>query len=115
MLRKRSGRLKKLKLEQYEIENRELDHDYPIAYYYLGITGEAGEVSEIFKKAVRSRGVNAELNMTEREQLIYELGDVLWYVTALGRKYGWTLGEIAIKNVDKLCEREEIRATGRRG
>lgn len=96
------------KFDHYEFENSRLDKGYCLAYYFLGITGEAGEVSEIFKKAVRRGGPNVELSMDEREKLIYELGDVLWYVTAIARKYGWNLQDIAEKNIKKLDYREEM-------
>lgn len=65
----------------------------------LGISGEAGEVTDCIKKVVFH---HHELN---REELAYELGDVLWYVTYLSQCLGYSLEEIAQLNIEKLQKR----------
>jgi|VirMetMinimDraft_7_1064189.scaffolds.fasta_scaffold112885_2 NTP pyrophosphatase (non-canonical NTP hydrolase) len=39
------------------------------------------------------------------ENLKEELGDVLWYVTAMAHKQGWTLSDIMANNYHKLERR----------
>jgi NTP pyrophosphatase (non-canonical NTP hydrolase) len=65
----------------------------------LGLAGEAGEVADIIKKSVFHRH---DLN---REALIKELGDVLWYVAALCSKLGVSLDEVMQLNIAKLKAR----------
>ncbi len=65
----------------------------------LGLAGETGEVIELVKKW---KYHGAELN---RERLLEELGDVLWYLTLLANSFGFTLEEIAARNLEKLEER----------
>ena len=66
----------------------------------LGLVGEAGEVAEKIKKCIRD---NHEPNRTE---LVKELGDVLFYVTALANFIGSDLETVAKQNVTKLQDRK---------
>jgi NTP pyrophosphatase (non-canonical NTP hydrolase) len=64
-----------------------------------GLAGEAGEVSDLIKKGIfHQHGL-------DREKLIKELGDVLWYVAALATKLDASLGDIMQANIDKLKAR----------
>lgn len=65
----------------------------------IGLAGEAGEVADTVKKAVFHRhGVN-------RDELIKELGDVLWYVAALCTKLDVPMSEVMERNIAKLRQR----------
>ena len=66
----------------------------------LGLVGEAGEVAEKVKKLIRD-----ESRFT-KEDIIKELGDVMFYVTALANYYGSDLREVIEENVSKLDGRE---------
>lgn len=78
-----------------------LDDDYePIPHFTLGLVGEAGEVANLVKKSQRSGA--QPLNVSK---MLDELGDVLWYTTALAFQFGYTLEEIAQINMEKLSER----------
>ena len=44
-------------------------------------------------------------NATSRENLIDELGDVLWYVTVLTDNAGLNLDDIMLRNINKLEKR----------
>ena len=65
----------------------------------LGLCGETGECADIWKKA-RHQG-----HQLDREKLIKEAGDVLWYVAELAAGLGVTLEEIASLNIEKLRSR----------
>lgn len=72
-------------------------------YPTLGLAGEAGEIAEKIKKMIRD---DAGVLTEERKQtLIKELGDVLWYVSALAREIGSSLDEVANTNITKLHSR----------
>lgn len=65
----------------------------------MGLGGEAGEVLEIIKKEVgHGRAPDAD-HMAE------ELGDVLWYLAEEARLHGFTLSEVARRNIAKLRAR----------
>ncbi len=75
-----------------------------MAYPALGLAGEAGEVAEHAKKAIRDdAGVVSE---ERREAMAKELGDVLWYVSQLASELGLELDEIARANLEKLLSRQ---------
>lgn len=76
-----------------------------IVYAALGLTGEAGEVAEKVKKSIRDdEGV---LTDKRAKQLQKELGDVLWYVAAMCHELGMDMESVALKNLDKLQDRQE--------
>jgi NTP pyrophosphatase (non-canonical NTP hydrolase) len=74
-------------------------------YPTLGLVGEAGEVSEKIKKLIRDDG--SIITASKRQQLKEELGDVLWYVSALAVEFHLSLSEIATANIEKLQHRKE--------
>jgi NTP pyrophosphatase (non-canonical NTP hydrolase) len=75
-----------------------------LAYPALGLAGEAGEVAEHAKKAIRDdAGVVTE---ERRRAMAKELGDVLWYVSQLASELGLELDEIARANLEKLLSRQ---------
>lgn len=67
----------------------------------LGLVGEAGEVAEKIKKKIRD---NARVNSDE---IVKELGDVLFYTTALANYFMSDLGVVMEVNISKLDGREE--------
>lgn len=95
--------------DEYQQEARKTAQ-YPsighnIIYPTLGLTGEAGEVSDKVKKLFRDR--NGELNEPYRRDIAKEMGDVIWYLSALADELGYTLGEIAAMNIKKLADRQQ--------
>lgn len=65
----------------------------------MGISGEAGEVSELIKKhAFYGRDLN-------EDRLLDELGDVLFYIIAVATLRDISLDAIVARNVEKLSER----------
>jgi NTP pyrophosphatase (non-canonical NTP hydrolase) len=75
-----------------------------LAYPALGLAGEAGEVAEHAKKAIRDDG--AQVTPERREAMAKELGDVLWYVAQLATELDLELEEIAAENLEKLRSRQ---------
>ena len=67
----------------------------------LGLCGEAGEVAEKIKKVFRDKGKFSD------EDILKELGDVLFYVTALSNVFGGNLQKIMEMNMAKLDDREQ--------
>ena len=94
--------------DEYQDEARKTA-SYPnighnIIYPVLGLTGEAGEVSDKVKKLFRDH--NGELSDAYKEALAKELGDCLWYLSALSDEIGYSLQSIAEMNNAKLRDRQ---------
>ena len=68
----------------------------------VGLAAESGEFLEIVKKMVFQGKPWSDDN---REHLIIELGDVLWYVMQACKALDITIEEVVAGNVDKLKKR----------
>ena len=112
-----------LTLDEYEAEA--LEHalyDDDVIYPVLGLVSEAGEVADKFKKLLRDEqfelpfdDVAVSMTYEERYEVAQELGDVLWYVTALANDLNFSLEEVAEANLRKLegrSKRGTIRGSG---
>jgi NTP pyrophosphatase (non-canonical NTP hydrolase) len=75
-----------------------------IEYPTLGLAGEAGELCNKVKKIQRDD--NGIITLEKREQLLDELGDVLWYCAAIADELDADLGDIAEANIKKLFKRQ---------
>lgn len=80
-------------------ENPSLSPNEKACNWALGIAGEAGEVVELIKKnQFHAKGLDLD-------DLVKEVGDVLYYLAALCNLYGLSLEDVAERNVVKLLER----------
>ena len=61
------------------------------------------------------RDNSGNLQESVREDLICELGDVLWYVAALATDLNVELSEVANKNIEKLNSRKNRVTIGGSG
>jgi NTP pyrophosphatase (non-canonical NTP hydrolase) len=69
----------------------------------LGVSGEAGEVSEHIKKTIRDYKARIALYpQYKKRKLLLELGDVLHYLTRIAYLYGFSLNQIMGENMHKL-------------
>lgn len=75
-----------------------------LVYTTLGLASEAGEVAGKVKKAIRDEG--GTISPERKEQLISELGDVLWYCAMLAVELNTPLSTVASENLDKLLDRK---------
>lgn len=76
----------------FELTNDEV----MLAWNALGLAGEAGEVADLVKKSVFHR------HRLDTEKIVEELGDVLWYISALCTKLNIDLDDIMMNNIKKL-------------
>jgi NTP pyrophosphatase (non-canonical NTP hydrolase) len=65
----------------------------------LGLAGEAGETADMLKKHL-FHGKPLDV-----DEVIKELGDVMWYVAGMATAIGASLDDVAQRNVDKLRQR----------
>ena len=77
-----------------------------IGYLALGLNGEAGEVAEQVKKAIRNDG---QITDERRAKILDEIGDVLWYISRIASEFNCSLGDVAEQNVAKLEERRKFK------
>lgn len=81
--------------------NQALTEQEHLMVAVLGLSGESGEVADIIKKAIAKQDING-VNIGH---LIEEMGDTLWCLALLASLYGYTLDEVAQRNIQKLNER----------
>lgn len=74
-----------------------------LLYTSLGLVSEAGEVAGKVKKILRDD--QSVISPDRHEQLVDEIGDVLWYCAMFADELGITLGYAAMRNIDKLEDR----------
>lgn len=79
--------------------NRGKNLTYPI----LGLLGEAGELANSAKRIQRDDG--GKLTYTRRNELISELGDVLWYLSQVAAELDVPLDDVAATVLNKLSDR----------
>jgi len=98
-----------------------LDSVWGISYCAHKLAGEAGEFNEHFGKALRDDGLleiaklgKVRYHVTvnpltdqRREALLKELGDCLWYISALSRELGVSLASVMLMNLRKLSSRSQ--------
>ena len=84
-----------------------------LAYPALGLTGEAGEVADKVKKIIRDH--DGKLSPEIRDDIILELGDVLWYLGALCFELKISLEDVAVKNIEKIVSRKKRGVLGGSG
>lgn len=97
-----------MNFDRYQTESRKTAI-YPSAganltYPVLGLCGEAGEVAEKYKKILRDK--NGTIDARDREALVKELGDVLWYLAQVASELSVSLDEVATLNLAKLADRK---------
>ena len=68
----------------------------------VGINAEGGEFLEIIKKMVFQ---GKPWNEDNREHLIIELGDIMWYVAQATQALGISMEEVLDTNITKLSKR----------
>jgi NTP pyrophosphatase (non-canonical NTP hydrolase) len=69
------------------------------AYMVSNLTSEAGEVAGKYAKWIRD-------GVLDEEGMQKEIGDVLWQIAGLSTVMGWSLAELASKNLQKLAQRQ---------
>lgn len=84
-----------------------------VIHMALGISGEAGEVSERIKKIIRDKNGNlADLDIPDISK---EIGDVLWHLAVLSDLLGVSFEEVASQNLKKLKSRKQRGVLGGSG
>ena len=88
-------------------------------YAINGLAAEVGEIQDKIAKWVRKEYItikNNQVNFTQKavdsgidfpKELAKEVGDVMWFVALLAKRMGYTLEQIASRNICKLQSRKE--------
>ena len=92
-------------LESIEYLDGEGSNIHRLLTAAVGISAEGGEFMEIVKKMVFQ---GKPWNHDNREHLIIELGDVLWYVMQACKALHVSLDEVIEGNVEKLKNRYPV-------
>ncbi len=93
-----------------------LPHKPPLmdkTIWVMGIAGEAGELTDKWKKIVAYQ--DGKLGENDLKELSKEVGDILWYIALFTQRLGLSLDEVAQQNIKKLSDRKKrgvIRGQG---
>lgn len=77
------------------------NHELEAWWAVTGLSVEASELMELYEKAFRKNGVTE----VPAENVLDELGDVLWYAAAVANASGITLDDVIEYNISKLVKR----------
>jgi NTP pyrophosphatase (non-canonical NTP hydrolase) len=73
-------------------------------YPTIGLFGECGEIAEKIKKIIRDK--HNKVSEADKMEIKKELGDVLWYISALCSELKLSLNDVAESNINKLQSRK---------
>ncbi len=68
-----------------------------MSVFICGLVGEAGSVASCYKKSIRDGKYQSYM-----DEMKEEMGDVLWYLSALSTSLGINLNDIAVSNLSKI-------------
>jgi len=91
---------------------KDQNSDQKLVNAALGLSGEAGEVADLLKKYL------FQGHAMDRDRILEEVGDVLWYCALACTALDEDLSAVAEANIDKLRQRypngfSEYRSTHR--
>lgn len=75
--------------------NKTMNLEQQAAHALHGMAAELGELHGLYQKVYQSHTFDAEHAMKE-------LGDLLWFIAEYCTAQGWTLNEVAHRNIAKL-------------
>ena len=78
------------------------------SYMVANLAAEAGEVAGKYAKWIRD-------GVFDEDAIQKEMGDVFWQLAGLATVMGWSLSDIASKNLQKLAKRQEQLTIGGSG
>lgn len=81
-----------------------MGNKHSVEYLLIGLSSEAGEVGDEFKKVYEGKS-----KKVDKEALRKELGDCLWYLNAIAVSQGITLESVAVENLIKVFSRKETK------
>jgi len=79
----------------------------------MGVSGEAGEVLEKWKKVLVYQ--NGVVSDEDKQEIGKELADVVWYIAVLADELGLSFEQIMQQNIEKLDSRkapDKLRGKG---
>ena len=79
--------------------NKELSKDQVLLNGLMGLCGESGEAIDLLKKHL------CHGHELDKDKLIYELGDVAWYLAIASYALNMDLEEVLRLNIEKLKKR----------
>jgi NTP pyrophosphatase (non-canonical NTP hydrolase) len=95
-----------VKLDEYQqkaaaTDASEIAKNPDLSVPMLGLAGETGSLLTLYKKRLR----DGDAFQVAEERLSEEIGDILWYLAAITRRFGLSLESIATANLEKTRSR----------
>ncbi|WP_353072085.1 nucleoside triphosphate pyrophosphohydrolase family protein [Tunturiibacter gelidoferens] len=83
------------------MDTNRLGTQNPVTVALYGLAGETGSIHTLYKKRLR----DGDQFTGFREKVKEELGDILWYLTAIAKLEDLSLEDIAVHNLEKTTSR----------
>jgi NTP pyrophosphatase (non-canonical NTP hydrolase) len=96
-----------MEFQEYQkraVETAVYSDEWRLIYPVMGLANEAGEVLGKVKKVMRDDG--GEVTLERREEILAEIGDLLWYVAVTCSDLDASLSDVAAQNLAKLADRK---------
>ena len=88
------------------------------SYMLFGLMAEVGEIADKIAKWKRKGVIQIQNNdvifnatVVDKgyliEELMAEVGDVMWFCAGIARRFGWDLENVCQANLNKLASRQE--------
>jgi len=81
----------------------EINDNFSLQYMAIGLGGETGEILNEIKKIERDD--NNTITDTRKNNLILELGDLLWYFQGIASRLDISIEDIMKYNIDKISKK----------
>ncbi len=85
--------------EAVKLANGQLKGESQLSVAALGLCSEAGEVADLIKKHI------GQGHVLDRDKLVEEIGDVVWYLAYLCHVIGVSFSYVVLVNMRKLWKR----------
>lgn len=87
------------------------DEDLKVNHIVMGLLAEAGEIAGKYQKFYRKSGSGSTMSsavcLKLRDDIIPEIGDLMWHVSELCNLYNISIEEVLEINMHKLKSRKE--------
>jgi NTP pyrophosphatase (non-canonical NTP hydrolase) len=83
------------------------EKNFDIKYLLIALSGEIGEVANEFKKIERDD--NNIISDSRKNNIILELGDVMWYYICICNKLNIPIEHILNKHIQKLKSYDDVQ------
>src|SRR5689334_6601713 len=88
-----------MNIREYQVQAKRTRFAKDTDAYFLGLIGEVGSIFSAHKKTIRSSSKITQI----RDELDEQIGDAIWYLSAIASEYGVNLERVLKNNLKKTA------------